>query len=84
MRLKAEIPSQLSLISSAVEIKPAGLVVYPLAALGYYREWLQNTYIEGEEFSSYLQSKVSKGEIPPSVAQLAMQTIVPPRIEGPT
>jgi len=41
---------------------------YPLASLGHYREWLQDTYIEGGKFSSYLKGKVSKGELPISVA----------------
>jgi hypothetical protein len=56
---------------------------YPLAALGRYREWLQETYIEGGKFSSYLTAKVSKGELPPSVAQLAIAAIVPLQIKGP-
>jgi hypothetical protein len=54
-----------------------------LSALGAYRQWLQDTYIEGGKFSSYLKLKVSKGELPPSVAQLAISVIVPPQIEGP-
>ncbi len=56
---------------------------YPLAALGAYREWLQSTYIEGGKFASYLKGKVSRGELPPSVAQLAISAIIPPQIEGP-
>jgi len=55
---------------------------YPLSALGHYREWLQDSYIEGGKFSSYLRGKVSRGEIPPSVAQLAIKAVVPPQIEG--
>lgn len=56
---------------------------YPLAALGAYREWLQDSYIEGGRFSTYLSGKVSRGEIPPSVAQLAISAIVPAQIAGP-
>lgn len=56
---------------------------YPLSALGGFREWLQDVYIEGGKFSGYLKRKVAKGELPPSVAQLAITTIVPPRIAGP-
>jgi hypothetical protein len=56
---------------------------YPLASLGAFREWLQDIYIEGGKFSSYLKGKVSRGELPPSVAQLAISTLVPPQIEGP-
>jgi hypothetical protein len=56
---------------------------YPLAALGAYREWLQGTYIEGGKFATYLQGKVDRHELPPSVAQLAIKAIVPPQIAGP-
>jgi len=56
---------------------------YPLKALGHYREWLQDVYIEGGKFASYLKGKVAKGELPPSVAQLAIKAFVPPQIEGP-
>jgi hypothetical protein len=37
---------------------------YPLVALGAYRAWLQDTYIEGGKFSAYIRGKVSKGELP--------------------
>jgi len=56
---------------------------YPLASLGRYREWLQNEYIEGGRFKNYLGGKVAKGELPPSVAQLAITALVPPQIQGP-
>ncbi len=56
---------------------------YPLSALGVYREWLQDEYIAGGKFSGYLKGKVSRGELPPSVAQLAIDTIVPSQIAGP-
>ena len=54
---------------------------YPLAALGAYREWLQDEYIEGGKFRSYLKSKVAKGDLIPSVAQLAINAIDPPKLE---
>lgn len=57
---------------------------YPLSALGCFREWLQDTYIEGGKFSAYLKTKVAKNELPPSVAQLAISTLVQARIAGPT
>jgi hypothetical protein len=50
---------------------------YPLLALGHYREWLQDTYIEGGKFSSYLKTKVARGELPPSIAQLAISALAP-------
>lgn len=56
---------------------------YPLSALGDYRTWLQDVYIEGGKFKSYLSGKVSKGELPPSVAQLAITALTqsgPPAI----
>ena len=56
---------------------------YPLAALGHYREWLQSHYIEGGKFAKYLSGKVERGELPPSVAQLAISAIVPAQIAGP-
>jgi hypothetical protein len=51
---------------------------YPLSALGIYREWLQDEYIEGGKFAGYLQNKVSSGQIAPSIAQLAIAALVPP------
>ena len=56
---------------------------YPLASLGYYREWLQGEYIEGGKFKTYLSGKVAKGELPPSMAQLAISALAPEQIEGP-
>lgn len=54
---------------------------YPLAALGDFRQWLQDSYIEGGKFSGYLDGKVAKGELAPSVAQLAIEAIVPKQLE---
>ncbi len=56
---------------------------YPLSALGHYRGWLQDTYIEGGKFKAYLKGKVQRHELPPSVAQLALSTLVPTQIDGP-
>lgn len=50
---------------------------YPLSALGAYRAWLQDTYIEGGKFGAYLNRKVSAGELAPSVAQLAISALAP-------
>lgn len=57
---------------------------YPLEALGHFRVWLQDIYLEGGKFSGYLKSKVAKGELPPSIAQLAIATLAPAVISGPT
>lgn len=53
---------------------------YPLSALGAYREWLQDKYIEGGKFGTYLKGKVQRGELAPSVAQLAISAVQPPQI----
>lgn len=53
---------------------------YPLAALGAYREWLQDVYIEGGKFSNYLKGKVSRGDLAPSIAQLAIAALIPAQI----
>ncbi len=52
---------------------------YPLAALGAYREWLQDVYIEGGKFGKYLKGKTKQGVLPPSVAQLALESIEAPK-----
>jgi hypothetical protein len=57
---------------------------YPLSALGYYREWLQDSYIDGGKFGGYLKGKVAKGDLTLSVAQLAISTMRVPQIAGPT
>jgi hypothetical protein len=56
---------------------------YPLAALGAYRGWLQDDYIEGGKFREYLKTKVIRGELPPSVAELAIRVLAPQQIDGP-
>jgi len=53
---------------------------YPVAALGDFRLWLQDVYLEGGKFKTYLDGKVAKGELPPSIAQLALTTLVPPTL----
>ncbi len=56
---------------------------YPIHALGAFREWMQDHYIEGGKFKGYLDTKVKKGELAPSIAQLAIEAIVPAQIAGP-
>jgi hypothetical protein len=51
---------------------------YPLDALGEYRRWLQDTYLGAGKFKTYLKGKK---EIPPSVAQLAIDRLSPELIE---
>jgi hypothetical protein len=37
----------------------------------------------GGKFSGYLKNKVAKGELAPSIAQLAISALVPSQITGP-
>ena len=53
---------------------------YPVGALGEYRTWLQDVYIEGGKFGAYLKGKVAKGDLAPSVAQLAIGALAPAMI----
>lgn len=52
---------------------------YPLDALGEYRRWLQDVYLDGGKFKSYLQGRKN---LPPSVAQLAIERLSPKLIEN--
>lgn len=49
---------------------------YPVSSLGTYRQWLQDSYLEGGKFAGYLKGKVVKGDLAPSVAELAIKTLV--------
>lgn len=53
---------------------------YPVAALGQYREWVQDAYLEGGKFKAYLNSKIKKGDLPPSVASLALTALTPKQL----
>lgn len=57
---------------------------YPLSALGDFRSWLYSVYIEGGKFASYLKGKVAKGDLTPSMAQLAIEALTPKQISGPS
>jgi hypothetical protein len=50
--------------------------VYPVAAIGEFRVWLQREYAV-RHFPKYLESKVAKGMLPPSVAQLLIEASAP-------
>ncbi|HVW28098.1 MAG TPA: hypothetical protein VHC69_22195 [Polyangiaceae bacterium] len=50
---------------------PQEIWVYPLAALGEFRLWLQAEYVP-EKFPRYLETKVARGLLPPSVAELLL------------
>jgi hypothetical protein len=44
---------------------------------------LQDSYIEGGKFKNYLKTKVKQGTLPPSIAQLAIEALVPPALPAP-
>jgi len=48
---------------------------YPIGALGDFRTWLQDEYLEGGKFKTYLHGKVKKGELAPSFAELALEVL---------
>lgn len=50
---------------------------YPLDALGEYRRWLQDEYLNGGKFKGYLKRKA----LPPSVSELAISRLTPGLIE---
>lgn len=50
--------------------------VYPVSAVGEFRVWLQREYI-AQKFPKYLEGKVSRGVLPPSVAELLIAQAVP-------
>lgn len=56
---------------------------YPIAALGRFREWLQDEYLDGGKFAAYLKGKVAKKQLPPSFAQLAITALSTPQIVEP-
>ena len=45
---------------------------YPERALGEFRRWLREEYIEGGKFAKYIEGKVAQRQLPPSIAQIAV------------
>jgi hypothetical protein len=43
---------------------------YPEMALGDFKRWLRETYIEGGKFSKYINDKIKQNELPPSFAEI--------------
>jgi hypothetical protein len=50
---------------------PQPINVYPVAALGHFRIWLQTIYVP-EKFPAYITTKVYQGVLPASVAQVML------------
>jgi hypothetical protein len=55
---------------------PQEMWVYPIAAMGEYRTWLQREYIT-QKFPAYLASKVKQGALPASMAELLLAAVEP-------
>ena len=51
---------------------------YPEAALGEFRRWFRQVYVREGKFENYLATKVRKGEIGVSFAQLAIASYAEP------
>lgn len=49
---------------------PQAAACYPEMALGEFKRWLREEYIEGGKFSNYINGKIKKNELPPSFAQI--------------
>jgi hypothetical protein len=54
--------------------------IYPLAALGEFRVWLEQVYLV-ERFPNYLMEKASKGFIPAGNVGLYLEAVVPKALE---
>lgn len=53
--------------------------IYPLAALGEFRVWLEQEYLP-KHYPKYLKNKVRQGALPPSRAELLIATLAPPQL----
>lgn len=61
------------------ESNPQQMWVYPIAALPAFRSWMNEVYVS-EKLPTYLKSKVKKGELPASTAEVLVfeyQTSIP-------
>jgi hypothetical protein len=45
---------------------------YPEEALGEFRRWFRDTYIDGGRFQNYIEGRVKEKKLPISFAQLAI------------
>jgi hypothetical protein len=45
---------------------------YPEMALGEFRRWLRENYIQGGKFSTYINNKIKQKALPASFAQLVI------------
>lgn len=53
---------------------PVDAYVYPLEALGEFRRWLESHYLP-IKFPTYIQGKVKRGSLAPSVAELILAEV---------
>ncbi len=61
---------------------PQEIWVYPVLALGEFRQWMQRTYVP-EKFPKYLDTKVRKGLLAASTAEMLYLASVPPELVPP-
>jgi hypothetical protein len=58
---------------------PQEIWVYPVAALGVFRIWMDTVYIP-TKFGAYLEGKVNRGVLPASTAELLLQEVQPKQL----
>jgi len=49
---------------------PQAAACYPEMALGEFKRWLREAYIEGGKFANYINGKIKQKELPPSFAEI--------------
>jgi hypothetical protein len=58
---------------------PQEMAVYPVAALGVFREWLETSYLP-QKFPAYLDTKRRRGLIAASTVELLLAEVNPPQL----
>lgn len=56
---------------------------YPISALGEFRRWMQDDYLGGGKFKTYLSNKVRQGTLPTAFAELALTALDPTSLPSP-
>ena len=59
---------------SQSKVNPVECWIYPVEALGEFRIWLYRAYIP-EKFPQYIKSKVKQDVLPPSQAELLLESV---------
>lgn len=61
---------------------PQPIWVYPISALGEFRSWLMTIYVP-TKLPNYLKTKVSKGVLPASIAEMLLAEVTPAHLTSP-